>query len=89
MCSIDAHEKYHPSYFDYGISGGGNTLPSNSTTEALVSINATINFIDCWLQILEHNFLERSNMYFETMKNMFQKIPVELPKPIFYTERRQ
>ena len=33
VCSIDAHEKYHPSSLDYGSSGGGYVLPSNSTTE--------------------------------------------------------
>ena len=32
MGYIDAHEKQQPSYFDGGNSGGGNVLPSNSTT---------------------------------------------------------
>ena len=41
MCSIDAHEK-NPSEHDDGSSGGGYPLPSNSTTEALVSLGATI-----------------------------------------------
>ena len=81
ICSIDAHEKDKLSYFYYVRSGGGNLLPSNSTTESLVSLIATINLIGCRLQDLEHNFLERCNMYFFAMRNMFQKIPVELPKP--------
>ena len=57
MCSIDAHEKQYTSSIDYGSSGGGNVLPSNSKTEALVSLSATIYFIDFWLLGLEHNWL--------------------------------
>ena len=33
MCSIDAHEKEHPSSCNDGSSGGVFPLPSNSTTE--------------------------------------------------------
>ena len=36
MCSIDIHEKYHPSSCADGSSSGGCPLPSNSTTEELV-----------------------------------------------------
>ena len=61
---IAAHENNNPSEHDYGISGGGYPIPLNSTTEELVSLSATINFIGCWLQALEHKFLERCNMYF-------------------------
>ena len=35
MCYIYAHDKQQPSSVDDVSSGGGNTLPSNSTTEAL------------------------------------------------------
>ena len=56
MCSIDAYEKENPSEYDDGSSGGGYLLPLNSTTEALVSLSATIAFIGCWLQGLEQNF---------------------------------
>ena len=48
MCSIDANEKEHQSSFDDGSSGGGCPIPSNSTTESLVSLGATIDFISCW-----------------------------------------
>ena len=89
MCSIDAHEKQQPSSFDDGNGSGGNTLPSSSRTEALVSISAIIDLIYCWMQGLEYNLLERSNMYFENMKNIFQKIPVKLPKPPSHKEKRQ
>ena len=64
-------------------------LPSNSTTESLFPLSAAIDFIDLWMQGLEQNSLERSNMYFETMKNMFQKIPVELPKPLSHKIKLQ
>ena len=47
MRSIDAHEKEHPSYFDDVSSGGDFTLPPNSTTEVLVLLFATIDFIRC------------------------------------------
>ena len=47
MCSIDAHEKEYQSYCDYGSSGGGCSLPSNSTTEALVLLGAAIYFFGC------------------------------------------
>ena len=64
MCSIDAHEKNNPSEHDDVISGGGYPIPLNSAIEAFVSLIETINFIGCWLQALEHHFLERCNMYF-------------------------
>ena len=63
MCSIDAHEKYHPSSFDDGSSGVGCPLPLNLTTEALVLLGATIDFISCWLKSLKHNVLECCHMY--------------------------
>ena len=47
MCYIDAHEKEHPSIVDDGISGGGNTLPSDATIEALASLSLTFGFINC------------------------------------------
>ena len=50
MCSISAHEKQKPPSFYYGISSCGNALPVKSTTEVLLSLSATTNFIDCWLQ---------------------------------------
>ena len=89
MCSIDEHEEQRPSSFYDGSSSGGNYLQSNSTTEALVSLGSTINFICFWLQGLEQNSLERSNMFFENMKNMFQKIPVELPKLLSHKGKSQ
>ena len=80
MCSIDAHEKEYPSSCDDGSSGKGCPIPSNSTIDALVLLGATIDFIGCWPKALEHNALERCNMYVLNMNKLFQKIQVELPK---------
>ena len=80
MCFVDAHTKNNSSEHDDIISGGGYPIPSNSTTEALVSLSATIDFIGFGVQCLERNFLDRYNMYFGTMKKNL-KIPVKLPKP--------
>ena len=63
MCSIDSHEKEHPSYFDDGSSDRGFPLPSNSTTEALVLLCATIYFINRWIKVFKQNVLELYNMY--------------------------
>ena len=63
MFSIFAHEKKHQSSCDDGSIGGGCSLPSNSTIEALDSLSATIDFIDFWLEALEHNSIERCNFY--------------------------
>ena len=81
FCSIDAHEKHQQSNVYYGSSGCGNVLPSNATTEALVSLSETFDFIYCWLEFFDHNYIEHSNMYNETMKGLFEKTPYELSKP--------
>ena len=62
LCYIDAHEKQQQSYVDDDSRGGDNSLPSNVTTEALVSISTTFDFIDCWLKFFDQNYLEHSNM---------------------------
>ena len=80
MCSIDAHEReQQSSSFDDDSGGGGCTLPTNSTTETLEFIGATIDFIGCWLKYSEHNFLELCNFYTHNMEELFHKINVELP----------
>ena len=69
ICSVDAYEREHQSYScDDGRSGGGCPLPTNSMTEALVSLGATIDLIGCWLKALENNFLECCNLYTHYMK---------------------
>ena len=74
MCSIYAYEKHHPSILDDGSSGGGNALTSNATTEALVSLCTNFDFIYCWLEFFDHNYIEHSNIYNETMKGFSEKL---------------
>ena len=57
ICSIDVHEKNDTSVHYYGSSGSGYTITLTSTTGALVSLSATIGFVGCWMQTLEHNLL--------------------------------
>ena len=74
MCYIDAYRKQHQSSIcDYGRSGGGCPLPTNPTTEASELLCATIYFTVCWLKTLEHNFLERCNLYTHNMEEFFRK----------------
>ena len=73
MCYIDSHKKQQPSYVDDGSRGGGNALPKKFTTEALVSLITTIDFIDFWLKYFDHNYLARSNMYIETMQDYLRR----------------
>ena len=73
LCVILMHTKNNLSIFDDGSSGSGYVLPSDSTTEALVSLSTTIIFIDCWLQGLEHNSLECYTMYLKLSKLCFRK----------------
>ena len=80
MCSIDAYKKEDWSSCDNVISGADFPLPSNITTESLVFLGSTIYSIGCWLKALEHNVLERYNMYVFNMNKSFQKITVELLK---------
>ena len=51
------------------------------TTEALVSLSATFDFIDCWLRFFDQNYLEQFNMYIGTMKGLFEKTSVQLSEP--------
>ena len=78
MYSIGAHEKEHQLSCDDGRIGGGFPLPTNSTTESLELFGATIDFIGCWLEALEHNFIEICKLYSHYMDLLFQKTPVEL-----------
>ena len=69
MCSIDAYERYNQlSSCDYGISGGGCPLPTNSTTASLEPLGVTIYFIVCWIKALDHNFLKLCHFCTHFMK---------------------
>ena len=90
MCSIDAYERENkPSRCDDVSSGGGFALPKHSTKEALKSLSANRNCIGCWIKALEHNLLEHFHLYTPFMKELFQKIPVELPNKPSPREKRK
>ena len=38
-------------------------------------MGTTLNFINCWLKLLDHNYEVRHGMYNTAMENVFQKIP--------------
>ena len=41
-------------------------------TQSLEALGATINFIEIWLKLLEHNYEVRCGMYNKAMKDMFK-----------------
>ena len=89
MCYIGSHEKDHQSSCYDGNSGGGCTPPSNSTTESLDFLGATVDIIDCWIKSLERNLIERCNLYSHHMVTLFQRIPVKLPNQHIPKEKLQ
>ena len=70
-----------PSEHDDGRSGSCYPIPLNSKMEVLFSLSATIYLIGCWLQALEHNFLDSCNMYVFSMNKLFQKVSGGILKP--------
>ena len=75
--------KKNPLEHDYISSGDSYQMPPNSTTEALVLLSATIDFIGCWLQALEHNLLDICQMYINDMKKLFLKYQLNFLKHLF------
>ena len=56
MCSITAHEKLQPTYYDDAGSGGGRAIHNNSTTAALESLGDNLTFIHCWIKLFHNNY---------------------------------
>ena len=63
LCSLVAHDKKQPAHEDEEISIGDRLIPKHVTTEALESLGATLNFIEIWLKLLDHNYEVRCGMY--------------------------
>ena len=59
MCSIDAHEKQQTLYAYCGISIGSKEIPLNLTTEALDSLGATFDSVDCWIKLFDQNYQDQ------------------------------
>ena len=57
-------------------------MPSDSKEKYLISFSLTSNFIASWLKQFNNNYEHRTEMFCEEMIELFQKIPVTLPKPI-------
>ena len=82
MCSITAHDRQQPTFFDDAINDGGRSIPKNATTASLKSLGETLNFIDCWLKQFQHNYQERLEIYHEAMIDLFKQIPTMKSKPL-------
>ena len=65
MCSINAFDKFHVACSDSVSSRGGIVLPYGSTTDVLMSVFDTLNFVGIWLQNIDTNYICRCNAYKE------------------------
>ena len=45
-------------------------------------MDATFNFIDIWIKMLDKNYNSRRVAYITAMKEMFKQIPTMMTKPI-------
>ena len=79
-CSLVAHDKKLPAYEDYEIIIGYRLIPKHVITEALVSLVATLIFIDIWIKLLEDNYDARRVAYITATKEMFKQIPLTMIK---------
>ena len=61
---------------------GDRSIPKNATTEALVSLGATLNFIDIWFKLFEDNYDARCVAYITATKDMFKQRPQTMSKPL-------
>ena len=59
----------HPEINYDTTSGGGRSLPHDSTIDVLVPIGITLNFIDSWLQLLKKNYPQQATIYSEKMSD--------------------
>ena len=64
MCSIEAHEREHPTVNDDS-SGGVILLVFNSKKYVLVSLGLTLNFIESWIKSIKASYLRQTTIYFE------------------------
>ena len=45
------------------------TITKNSTAESLEALDTTLNFIDCWFKLFDHNYYARCGMYNKAIKS--------------------
>ena len=87
MCSIDAYERDHKLLNEEASSGSVRVIPSDSTEEDLKLFGLTTNFIEIWLKSFKTNYESRRVIFYEEILDLFQKITVTLPKPVYYIEK--
>ena len=81
MCYLVAHDKRQPSYEDEDSIIVDRVIPKHFTTEALEAFGDTLNFIEIWIKLLDHNYEVRCVIYNKAMKEMFKTIPTTRTKP--------
>ena len=68
LCCLVAHNKKQPAYEYKESSIGDSIVPKHVTKEALEALSATLNLIEIWLKLLEHNYEVRCGIYNKAMK---------------------
>ena len=74
----------HKPINDETSSGGFRPTPSTLREETLKLFGRTLNFIQIWLQLFKINCENLKKRFCKEMIELFQKIPVALPKPVYY-----
>ena len=59
------------------------------TTEKLEALGASLNFIEIYLKLLDHNNDVRRGMNKKAMKEMFKQIPSTMTKPFIPKQKFQ
>ena len=89
MCYLYAHDRLEPDYKDDEISIGDRSIPNDATIKTLDSLGATFNFIDIWLKLFRGNYCARSELYSNSMEEMFIKIPQNVERALTQKEKTQ
>ena len=82
LCYLVAHYKKQPDYEHEESSIGYRLILKHVTTEALEALGSTINIIETWLKILNHNYDVIFGMYNKAVKDMSKQIPITMTKPL-------
>ena len=80
MCSIESHDRIHPTVNYYTSSGGGRPILFESTIYVLVSFGIALNLISNWLQYFRKPYLWRTALYGDKMSELFKIISVTIPE---------
>ena len=75
MCAINERENMHTTEPYYASVDGGILLPNNSTTDVLVSLGLTLNFVYHWIQCFESNYTSIIAFYKEKLESCSIQIP--------------